>query len=80
MVAATAAEGDRAAQPYREILFLPTRNLRTEKYTGAKMDAATPDVAAVTGFDEVLPMTEMPAVLNKLAVADRRRLQHVWAQ
>lgn len=80
VVAATAAEGDHPAQPYREILFLPTRNMRTEKYTGAKMDAATPDVAAITGFDEVLPMTEMPAVLNKLAVADRRRLQHVWAE
>ena len=30
---------------YKEILFLPTRNLRMEQYTGAKMDAATPDVA-----------------------------------
>ncbi len=33
---------DGASQPYREILFLPTRNLRMEKYTGVKMDAATP--------------------------------------
>src|SRR5579871_4466420 len=33
-----------AASPrsYREILFLPTRDLRMEKYTGVKMDAATP--------------------------------------
>jgi Xaa-Pro aminopeptidase len=25
---------------YREILFLPTRNLRTERYTGPKLDAS----------------------------------------
>ncbi|QNI36496.1 aminopeptidase P N-terminal domain-containing protein [Edaphobacter albus] len=74
------ALGGRAAQPYREILFLPTRNPRTEKYTGPKMDAATPGVAATTGFDEVLPMTELPAVLNKIAQADRNRIRDVWTE
>ena len=59
--------GERAAQPYREILFLPTRNLRTEKYTGAKMDAQTAGVSASTAVDEVRPMSEMPAVLNSLS-------------
>ncbi len=34
---------------YKEILFLPTRNLRTETYTGAKMDAASPSVVQTTG-------------------------------
>ena len=48
------------AHGYREILFLPARNLIAEKYTGAKMDAATPGVAATTGFDEVMPMTALP--------------------
>src|SRR5579871_2054598 len=66
--------GGHPAQAYREILFLPTRNLRTEKYTGAKMDATTAGVTSATEFDEVLPMTEMPAVLSKLAVADRARM------
>ena len=28
----------------QEILFLPTRDLRMEKYTGAKLDAASPGV------------------------------------
>jgi Xaa-Pro aminopeptidase len=28
---------------YREILFLPTRNARTERYTGPKLDASSPD-------------------------------------
>jgi len=72
--------GGRAAQSYREILFLPSRIPRFEKYTGPKMDAATPDVTAITGFDEVLPMTELPAVLNKLALSDRMRLRSVWAE
>src|SRR5580704_7779837 len=31
------------AHGYREILFLPARNLVIEKYTGVKMDAATAD-------------------------------------
>ncbi len=88
LIAASSAEADapgtgmggRPALAYREILFLPTRNARTEKYTGAKMDAATPGVTSATGFDEVLPMTEMPAVLSKLAVADRMRMRNVWTQ
>ena len=59
---------------YSESLFLPTRNLRLEKYTGAKLDAASPDVAKTTGVDAVQQMTELPAVLNKLIDADRRLL------
>jgi len=74
------ALGGRAAQSYREVLFLPSRNPRTEKYTGPKMDAATPRAAATTGFDEVLPMTELPEVLNKLVSSDRTRLRNVWAE
>jgi Xaa-Pro aminopeptidase len=74
------ALGGRAAQAYREILFLPSRNPRLEKYTGPKMDAATPGAAAATGFDEVLPMTEMPEVLNKLISGDRTRLRNIWAE
>jgi Xaa-Pro aminopeptidase len=72
--------GVRPAQAYREILFLPIRNARTEKYTGAKMDAATADVSRLTGFDEVLPMTELPVLLSKLAVADRNRMRNVWTE
>ena len=40
------------AQCYKEILFLPARNLRMEKYTGVKMDAATPGVAQAAGVDQ----------------------------
>ena len=61
---ATTQRSARAEQGYREILFLPQRNLRMEQYTGVKMDAATPGAAAATGFDEVLPMSELPTVLG----------------
>src|ERR1039458_4015061 len=44
---------------YAEFLFLPTRNLRLEKYTGAKLDAASSDVAKTTGVDAVQQMTEL---------------------
>ncbi len=41
------ADAPQAQTPraYKEILFLPTRDLRMEKYTGAKLDAASPSVA-----------------------------------
>ena len=37
--------GAQAPRVYKEILFLPTRDLHMEKYTGAKLDAASPGVA-----------------------------------
>ena len=60
------AGGNGAGQGYREILFLPTRNLRRDLYTGMKMDAATAGVEHATGVDAVEPMTELPAELNKV--------------
>ena len=77
-VAATDTEAAKTVRPYREILFLPSRNLRIEKYTGAKMDAATPGVIVTTGVDEVRAMTEMPAVLNR--VYTTRRIGSVWTE
>jgi len=70
----------KASRPYSEILFLPTRNLRMEKYTGIKLDAATPNAAGIAGVDQVQPMTALPAVLNKLIDADRRLAGNMWAQ
>ncbi len=65
---------------YKEILFLPARNLRMEKYTGVKMDAATPGVAEAAGVDDVEPMTELPAELSRLLTADRKLLDNLWTQ
>ncbi len=68
------------AQSYREILFLPVRNLRMEKYTGVKMDAATPDAAKLAGVDEVMPMSALPSVLDAMIVANRKVGANVWAE
>jgi Xaa-Pro aminopeptidase len=65
---------------YREILFLPARNLVTEKYTGIKMDAATPGVAGATGFDAVMPMTALPEVLTGFVSEDSTRASSLWSQ
>ena len=75
-------EAPHAASPryYKEILFLPARNLREETYTGAKMDASTPGVTEAVGVDAVEPMTELPAELNRLISADRALAKNVWAQ
>ena len=68
------------AAAYKEILFLPTRDLRMEKYTGTKLDAASPGVAQATGVDAVEPMTELPAELNGLMDTDRRLARKLWTQ
>jgi len=76
------ADAPQATTPrtYKEILFLPTRDLRMEKYTGVKLDAATPGVEKATGVDHVQAMTEMPAVLNALIDSDRRIANNFWTQ
>ncbi len=75
-------DAPRAATPraYEEILFLPSRDLHMENYTGVKMDAATPGVAGVAGVDHVEPMTELPTELNLLIAADRDLLNNLWTQ
>ena len=75
-------DAPQAASPrsYKEILFLPARNLRMETYTGAKMDASTPGVTQAVGVDAVEPMTELPAELSRLIAADRALAKNVWTQ
>ncbi len=78
-----AAEGTnetQVARAYTEILFLPTRNLRREKYTGVKLDAATPGAAQAAGVDAVKSMTDLPNVLNGLIASDRRLGSRLWVQ
>lgn len=65
---------------YKEILYLPARNLRMEKYTGVKMDAATPGVVEATGVDNVEPMTQLPADLTALISNDRALAASLWTQ
>jgi len=82
LVVAPIAETGQATQSrgYKEILFLPTRNLRMEKYTGAKLDAASPRVTAATGVDAVDDMTALPGVLNRLISSDRGLARNLWTQ
>lgn len=76
------AVAPQAAEPrsYKEILFLPTRDLRMEKYTGVKLDASSPGVEKATGVDHVQSLTELPAVLNSLIAKDRRVASDTWTQ
>ena len=85
MIVGPVNDPERPGQPaqiraYKEVLFLPTRNLRLEQYTGAKMDAASPGVTRATGVDNVEPMERLAADLNKLIVDDRRLSQNIWTQ
>jgi Xaa-Pro aminopeptidase len=77
LIVSESAQGP-SPRAYSEILFLPTRNLRTEKYTGAKLDAASPGVIQATGVDAAQPMTDLPAALNKLIAGGQ--IRSIWAQ
>ena len=51
--------------PAREILFLPGHNPDREKYTGRRPAAGDPDIRAVTGFEDVLPVEQFESQLAK---------------
>jgi Xaa-Pro aminopeptidase len=78
--AALLVTGDSQSSGYKEILFLPTRDLRMEKYTGVKLDSSSPGVAKVTGVDVVEQMTDLPAALNALINQNRRLATNLWTQ
>ena len=63
---AGAAQGTSPAHAYTEILFLPPRDLRQEKYTGPKLGADNPDAPKITGFDRVEGMNKLPEEVSKL--------------
>ncbi|AFL87369.1 aminopeptidase P [Terriglobus roseus DSM 18391] len=67
-----AVTGVQPAESYREVLFLPTRNLRMEGYTGRKLDTADPNAAKTAGVDEVRPMSQLVAELDRLTHGDVR--------
>ncbi len=71
--APVAASEGRPARPYREVLFLPTRNPRAELYTGVKLDAATPGATEKAGIDAVAPTTSLVGELNTRIDAANRR-------
>jgi Xaa-Pro aminopeptidase len=77
---ATPADGARPARAYREVLFLPIRNMRMERYTGEKLGADTPGAAATAGVDEVKAMSELPSTLDDLASHNPLALRTFWSE
>jgi Xaa-Pro aminopeptidase len=53
IVPAAESQGNNAAHPYTEILFLPAHNYSQEKWTGPKLGPENPEAAKITGFDHV---------------------------
>lgn len=63
---AVEAKDNNAGRAYTEILFLPPRNLRMERYTGPKLGADDPQAPKLTGFDRVEEMSKLPQELSKV--------------
>lgn len=57
---AVEAKDNNPGRPYTEILFLPPRNPRMERYTGPKLGADNADASKITGFDRVEEMSKLP--------------------
>jgi len=68
---AVEAQGDTPVRAYTEILFLPPRNLRREKFTGPQLRADDPQATKLTGFDRVEEMGKLPDEVAKLLSTGR---------
>lgn len=68
---AVEAKGETPARTYTEILFLPPRNLRLEKFTGRQMGADDADAPKQTGFDRVEETGNLPVEVAKLLAGQR---------
>jgi len=68
---AAEAQGDTPARAYTEILFLPPRNMRLEKFTGPQLGADDPQATKLTGFDRVEEMGKLPDEVAKLLAIGR---------
>ena len=51
---------------YSEILFLPMHNVTQEKWTGPKLGADNQQAPAITGFERVASLDQMPAELARI--------------
>jgi len=62
---AAEAKADAPARSYTEILFLPPRNLKQERWTGPKLGPENSDAPKITGFDRVEDMARLPEEVMK---------------
>ena len=81
--AGDAITGVQPAEQYREILFVPTRNLRGELYVGRKLDPTDASAARAAGVDEIRPMSELVVELDRVTRGDishnfSRRLGRIY--
>jgi len=60
------AKDNQPSRSYSEILFLPVHNLTQEKWTGPKLGADNPHAPAITGFDRVVNLDQMPSEIAKI--------------
>jgi len=63
-----------ASQAYTEMLFLPSRNPKQEKWTGPKLGPDDPQAPTVTGFEHVANLGSLSAEVAKLLGAGRPAL------
>jgi Xaa-Pro aminopeptidase len=68
IASASEAQTDRG---YTEILFLPPRNPRQERYTGPQLGADNPDAPKITGFGRVEEMSKLPEEASRLLASGR---------
>ncbi|MGB8064343.1 MAG: aminopeptidase P N-terminal domain-containing protein [Candidatus Sulfotelmatobacter sp.] len=68
---AAEAQGDVPARAYTEILFLPPRNLRLEKFTGPQLGGDDPNAPKLTAFDRVEETGKLPEEVAKLLANQR---------
>ena len=66
VVSEVKAKDNIPGRPYSEVLFFPVHNVTQEKWTGPKLAADNPQAPAITGFDRVLNLDQMPAELTKI--------------
>lgn len=65
--------------PSGEILFLPSHNERSERYSGKHTAADDPDVRALTGLENVLPIEKLESELDR-ELSSHSRLYAPWAE
>jgi Xaa-Pro aminopeptidase len=71
IVPAAEASDKKPGRPYTEILFLAANNSVEEKWTGPKLNPASPDAGKITGFDHVEVIDKLRDELARLLPAER---------
>jgi Xaa-Pro aminopeptidase len=66
IVAARPEANGRPAREYSETLFLPTRNMVQERWTGPKLGPENPDAPRLSGFDHVADLSALSHTLSEL--------------